>query len=140
MTVRDNEHFDRFSEGLSEEQRLEWFRTLHEAGITADDAELARLLRVLQLYKGFYEEIPARVRETLKHADTLTIRINGLRDDLAKCLDKALAELKLNTEVASAISAHFQDTQSHLMASVEKSAAEVSRSNSDLPKAKSPTS
>ncbi len=107
MTVRDNEHFDRFSEGLSEEQRLEWFKTLHEAGITADDAELARLLRVLQLYKGFYEEIPARVLEALKHADTLKIRINGLRDDLAKCLDKALAELKQNTEAVSAISAHF---------------------------------
>ena len=128
MTVRDNEHFDRLSEGLSEEQRLEWFKTLHEAGITADDVELARLLRVLQLYKGFYEEIPARVHEALKHADTLTIRINGLRNDLAECLDKALAELKQNTEAVSAISARFHDTQSHLTAAVEKSAAEVSRS------------
>jgi hypothetical protein len=128
LTVRDNRHFDRLSEGLSEEQRLEWFKTLHETGITADDADLARLLRVLQLYKAFYEEIPARVREALKHADTLTTRINCLRDDLAECLDKALAELKQNTEVASTICAHFHDTQSHLTAAVEKSAAEVSRS------------
>ena len=82
MTVRDNGHFDRLSEGLSEEQRLEWFKTLHETGITADDAELARLLRVLQLHKGFYEEIPARVREALKHADTLSKELRCKRPNI----------------------------------------------------------
>jgi hypothetical protein len=45
-------HFDRLAEGLSSEQRSEFFQALHEADITAQDLELARLLRVLQIYKA----------------------------------------------------------------------------------------
>jgi len=41
--------FDRLTNGLSSEQRTEFFRALHEAQIGADDSELARLLRALQL-------------------------------------------------------------------------------------------
>jgi uncharacterized protein YoxC len=120
--------FENFAQDLPPEHQAEFYRTLHEIGIGPEDRDLAKLFRALQMYKSFYEEIPAKVREALTHADKLTTRINGLRDDLAECLDKALAELKQNTEVASAISAHFHDTQSHLTAAVEKSAAEVSRS------------
>jgi hypothetical protein len=40
MSVRDNGHFDRLSEALSEEQRLKWFKTLHETGIAAEDTQL----------------------------------------------------------------------------------------------------
>ncbi len=120
--------FENLAQDLPPEHQAEFYRTLHEIGIGPEDRDLAKLFRGLQIYKSFYEEIPARVREALKHADTLTTRINCLRDDLAECLDKALAELKQNTEAASAISAHFHDTQSHLTAAVEKSAAEVSRS------------
>src|SRR5262245_52099158 len=57
-------HFDQLAEGLSPERRSEFFQALHEAGITADrDMELARLLRVLQLYKAYYESIPAAVEK-----------------------------------------------------------------------------
>ena len=62
MTEPGNGHFDRLAEGLSAEQRSEFFQALHEADITAHDLELARLLRVLQLYKAYYESIPLAVQ------------------------------------------------------------------------------
>ena len=59
MTQAGNGYFDRLAEGLSPEQRSDFFQALHEAGITAHrDLEFARLLRVLQLYKAYYESIP----------------------------------------------------------------------------------
>ena len=51
-------------------------------------------------------------------------RINSLHDDIAQHLDNALAQLKQNTEAASEISVQFRDTEAHLAAAVEKSAAD----------------
>jgi hypothetical protein len=128
MSEAGNGHFDRLGEGLSEKQRTEFFRVLHEVGVTADDVELAQLLRALQLYKAFYEEIPARVREAVEDADILGTRIKALHDGITEQLNNTLAQLKQNTEAAAAISAHFRETQSHLTATVEKSAADVAQS------------
>ena len=125
MSEPGNGHFDRLTEGLSSEQRIEFFRTLHEAGIADDDVELVQLLRALQLYKAFYEEIPARVREAVEDADILGARIKSLHDGIAQHLDNALAQLKQNTEAASKICAQLRDTETHLAAAVEKSAATV---------------
>jgi len=128
MSEDHNGHFDRLTNGLSAEQRTEFFRALHEAQIGADDSELARLLRALQLYKAFYEEIPARVREALNDADILTTRIDTLLDDIAERLDNAVAQLNQNTAAASEISNQFRNTQAHLTAAVEKSAAAIVQS------------
>ena len=49
--------------GLSEQQQAEFFKTLHEAGISPHDVELARLLHALQLYKAYYEAIPAEIQK-----------------------------------------------------------------------------
>ena len=61
MTESGNGYFERLAEGFSPEQRSEFFQVLHETDITAHDVELARLLRVLQLYKAYYESIPSAV-------------------------------------------------------------------------------
>jgi hypothetical protein len=128
MSEPGNGHFDRLTEGLSSDQRIEFFRTLHEAGIADDDVELVQLLRALQLYKAFYEEIPGRVREAVEEASILGARIKSLHDGIAQHLDNALAQLKQNTEASSEISAEFRDTQTHLAAAVEKSAGDIARS------------
>ena len=59
MAEAGKNSFDSLVQGLSLEQRLEFFRVLHTAGVTRQDVELAQLLRALQLYKAFYDEIPA---------------------------------------------------------------------------------
>jgi hypothetical protein len=101
---------------------------LHEAGFGPDDRVLAKLLRALQIYKTFYEQIPTRVHKAVEEADTLGARIKCLHDSIASRLDKALAELKQNNEAASDISAEFRDIQTHLAAAVRESAAQVAQS------------
>ena len=49
--------------GLSEQQQAEFFKTLHEAGISPKDTELAKLLHALQLYKAYYETIPEAIQK-----------------------------------------------------------------------------
>ena len=78
MTEPGNGHFDRLAEGLSPEQRSEFFQTLHEADITAHDLELARLLRVLQLYKAYYESIPSAVQTAVADISRLKQEIAAL--------------------------------------------------------------
>jgi hypothetical protein len=55
--------FKELAAGLPAQHQAEFFRTLHEAGISPNDVELARLLRALQLYKSYYESIPAAVEK-----------------------------------------------------------------------------
>jgi hypothetical protein len=63
--------FKKLAENLSDKQKAEYYAILHELEINPKaDMELARLLQVLQLYKGYYETIPKD--------------INGVKDDLFK--------------------------------------------------------
>jgi hypothetical protein len=55
--------FNDLAAELPDQHKAEFFRTLHETGIGPNDVELARLLRTLQLYKVYYESIPAAVKE-----------------------------------------------------------------------------
>ncbi len=66
--------------GLPAQQQAEFFRTLHEAGIGPNDVELARLLRALQLYKAYYESIPAAVKEA-------AAEIERISNDISKGAD-----------------------------------------------------
>ena len=56
---------------LPDQHQAEFFRNLHEAGISPNDVELARLLRALQLYKAYYESIPAAVRAAAAEIERL---------------------------------------------------------------------
>ena len=88
MTEAGNGHFDQLTEGLSPEQRSEFFQALHEAGITTHDVELARLLRALQLYKTYYETIPASVQKAAAEIERLKQEIDRLSAD-ARCSSEA---------------------------------------------------
>jgi len=114
--------------GLSPEHRSEFFQVLHQAAITRQDIELARLLRALQLYKAFYEEIPARVQEAMEEADDLAARIKALDENIASRLERAMGQLQQNTQTASLTAVELRETQTRLAAAVEKSAAQVVRS------------
>ena len=66
---------------LPDQHRAEFFRNLHEAGISPNDVELARLLRALQLYKAYYESIPAAVRAAAAEIERLKQEIDRLSAD-----------------------------------------------------------
>ena len=66
---------------LPDRHQAEFFRNLHEAGISPNDVELARLLRALQLYKAYYESIPAAVRAAAAEIERLKEEIDRLSAD-----------------------------------------------------------
>ncbi len=104
MTEAGNGHFDRLAEGLSPEQRSEFFQALHEADITAHDVELARLLRVLQLYKAYYEAIPLAVQ-------TAAGDISRLKQEIAALSTAATQQVASVSKIAEEVLAearHFQ--------------------------------
>jgi hypothetical protein len=58
--------FDEIGRSLSPQDRAELFQVLHEADFGPDDRVLAKLLRALQIYKTFYEQIPTRCARHLR--------------------------------------------------------------------------
>jgi len=66
---------------LPDQHRAEFFRNLHEAGISPNDVELARLLRALQLYKSYYETIPASVQKAAAEIERLKQEIERFSSD-----------------------------------------------------------
>src|SRR5207247_8372488 len=66
---------------LPDQHRAEFFRNLHEAGISPNDVELARLLHALQLYKAYYESIPAAVQTAAAEIERLKEEIDRLSAD-----------------------------------------------------------
>jgi hypothetical protein len=128
MSEAGNGHFDRLTAGLSPEQRSEFFQALHEAGITPHDAELARLLRALQLYKAFYEEIPSRIHDALTEAHALADGIKTLLDSSLKRLDAAVTQLGQTTQLASETLNQLQALDRMLAAAVEESTDKVTKS------------
>jgi DNA repair exonuclease SbcCD ATPase subunit len=66
---------------LADQHKAEFFQNLHEAGISPNDVELARLLRSLQLYKAYYESIPAAVQAAAAEIERLKQEIDRLSAD-----------------------------------------------------------
>lgn len=64
--------FEDLAADLPGPHKAEFFQNLHQVGIGPNDVELARLLRSLQLYKAYYESIPAAVREAASEIERLT--------------------------------------------------------------------
>ncbi len=79
--------FEKLAEGLPDKQREEYFKTLHEVGISPEDVELARLLKALQLYKAYYESIPEAVKNSAGKIDQLKQEIEKLSVDAKAGLD-----------------------------------------------------
>src|SRR6266498_5005621 len=77
---------------LPDQHQAEFFQNLHEAGISPNDVELARLLRALQLYKAYYETIPAAVQKGAAEIERLKKEIERLSSEAQDSSD-AGAEL-----------------------------------------------
>jgi len=85
--------FNLLAEGLTADQRSEFFQSLHQAGILGHDAELAKLLRALQLYKGYYDSIPIAVQAA---AD----RIEQIRQELFALSDRTVQNAQTVSSLA----------------------------------------
>ncbi len=72
---------------LPDDSRAEYYRILHETGISPNDIELARLLMALQLYKVYYESIPAAVRAAAGEIDRLKHEIEQISKEFRGSLD-----------------------------------------------------
>jgi hypothetical protein len=79
--------FDNVAADLPDNNRAEFYRILHETGISPNDIELARLLKALQLYKAYYESIPAAVRAAAGEIDRLKQDIEQLGREIRESLD-----------------------------------------------------
>src|SRR5947199_2816656 len=66
---------------LPDRHHAEFFRNLHEAVISPNDVELARLLRPRQPYKAHYESTPAAVRAAAAEIERLKEEIDRLSAD-----------------------------------------------------------
>jgi hypothetical protein len=63
---------------LVNQHQAEFFRNLHEGGISPNDVELASLLHRLQLCKAYYESIPAAVQAAAAEIERLKQKIERL--------------------------------------------------------------
>jgi hypothetical protein len=77
MSQQQQPEFKDLAEGLPEAHKAEFYKTLHEAGISPKDEELGRLLRALQLYKSYYESIPTAVQAAAGKIEQLKKDIEG---------------------------------------------------------------
>lgn len=75
------------AEELPSDSRAEFYRVLHETGISPHDIELARLLKALQLYKVYYESIPSAVQAAAGEIDRLKQEIEQFSKELRGSLD-----------------------------------------------------
>jgi uncharacterized protein YoxC len=120
--------FDELGRNLSPEDRAELFQVLYEADFGPDDRVLAKLLRALQIYKAFYEQIPARVQKVLQEADTLIAGTKDLLDDFDEKFEKTTTQLGQTTQLASDTLNQLQALDRMLATAVEESTAEVTKS------------
>ncbi len=72
--------FNLLAEGMTAEQRSEFFQSLHQANILGHDSELAKLLRALQLYKGYYDSIPIAVQAAADRIERIRQEVFALSD------------------------------------------------------------
>ena len=120
-----NTHFDSLTKDLSPEQRSEFFQVLLTAGISRQDVELAHLLRALQLYRAFYDEIPARVCQAVKEADAIRQTFKSLHESAATCLDQAVNHLERNLAAASTITNEFREARRVVATAIQKPTIDI---------------
>jgi uncharacterized protein YoxC len=120
--------FDELGKNLSPEDRAELFQVLYEADFGPDDRVLAKLLRALQIYKAFYEQIPTNVQEALHEADTFMTGTKDLVDDFSEKVEATTTQLGQTAKLVSDTLNELRALDRKLAAAVEASTAEVTRS------------
>ena len=128
-----NESFEKFAQNLPDDKKAEFFRVLQEAGIQPQDSDLIRLLRALQIYKSYYEEIPVSINKGIEEMRQIEEKMQRLRkeiEDLANNSGQsAVAGERLLEKViheSSQVGERVKHMQTHVEAAVEKSVELVS--------------
>lgn len=122
-----NESFDDLAKGLTDEKRAEFFQTLHEAGIDPRDSVLARLLRALQLYKAYYEKIPADIQKAVADIERLKDGIDNSAEDAMQSVSAGEQILDQVIKVASKVEASLSQLQVHIDDVVHKSSKAITQ-------------
>ena len=73
----------------SEADQIEFMKVCAEVGLGASDVELAKLLRALQLYKGYYSIIPREIKTV--HNAALE-EMQGIRDEMRSLAERTASE------------------------------------------------
>ncbi len=123
--------FSELAAGLSDQCKAEFFKTLHEAGIGPKDAELARLLRALQLYKAYYETIPDAIQKVVevvgKIKEEMVLLSAATREGVRESVHMSslvMTEAEKFTEKLNGIPARLEDALSKSTDSLAEMVAE----------------
>ena len=124
--------FKDLAANLPDQHQAEFFRNLHEAGISPNDVELARLLRALQLYKAYYETIPGAVQKAAAEIERLKQEIERLSND-ARDSSEAGAQLAGQvTEEAERVRQDLTQIHKHVEEAMRQSAQSLSSRMAEL--------
>jgi hypothetical protein len=106
--------FDDVATDLPDHSRAEFFRILHETGISQNDVELVRLLKALQLYKVYYESIPTAVQAAAAEIDRLKQGIEQISKEARESLDAGAQLVRQVTLEAGKIHQEITGINSHV--------------------------
>jgi hypothetical protein len=117
--------FDDLAVELPEQQRAEFYKNLHVAGIGPNDVELARLLRSLQLYKAYYESIPAAVQAAAAEIERLSAEAKRSAEACARLTGEVVQE-------AGQFRQELTEFQKHVQAAAKEAAESLSSKMMEL--------
>ena len=124
---------EKLADGLTDNQKSDYFRSLREAGISQNDTELAKLFRALQIYKDYYETIPESIQKTVAQISKMNMRaeqINGACENSLNQLlhyegqvNEALKKIHLNIDEAvkkagAVVSKNMADAKNNINADI----------------------
>ena len=121
-----SEAYEDIAEGLPDNQKVEFFRTLHEARISPRDVEFAKILRALQLYKAYYETIPESIKVVVADVEKLKSDIGELVSQADRSVDAAEMTLNHLTSEAALVNESLKNIHSHVEDAAEKASSVIS--------------
>ena len=125
--------FEKLAEELSADQKLEYFSTLREIGITTkSDMTLAKLLQALQLYKAYYESIPAAVDKAATNMAQIKTEIVKLARQTEQSANAGEASLHQLMNGAAEMNGLLKRIHSHIEEAADKASEIVSNRMTEL--------
>jgi hypothetical protein len=120
------EAFEKLADGLPDDHKAEFFRVLHETGISRHDMALAKLLRTLQLYKVYYESIPDSVLKAVAEIEKHKTEIKELTSLAEQCADAGEKSFDRITQEAAQVNESLKSIHTHIEDAAGKASAAVS--------------
>ena len=117
--------FEALSDGLDDKQKAEFYQVMLNAGLSADDGVLAKLLRALQLYKAYYAEIPEAIQKAVLDVRRLTRRAERVEDAGKESLNQILQHAAQVDESLKRIHLHIEEATEKASASVSSRMADA---------------